>query len=290
MTAKELLAKGFGRILAVWLVLVGAYAFAVWERIGELWTVAIVSVVGGTVAGLLLISIIGLITGGRDRAAIHRALSGEAPRDGQLEAASGPISAIYRPLEAPFTGQLCVAYEYTVVRRHRGPTEFVGAALAPSVIETIRGPARLPGWSLLNDFPITPDGRIDRVRGTHYLSSTASERLGVTGILPMFAELLSDDDGAIRKDFRHVDTVNLEGRRIRESSIPVGATVTILGQWSDARRGFVAAPPGMNQLFPGDLAVARRRLRKNAVTLFAIHVGFFVVFNAMLVVKFRLGQ
>src|SRR5687767_8536247 len=148
---------------------------------------------------MLLASFVGLFTGGGDRAAIDRALSGEAPRDGRLEAASGRINTIHRPLEAPFTGELCVAYEYSVERKHRGPTEFVGAALAPSVIETIRGPARLLGWSMLNEFPITPDERVDRVRGTHYLSSTASEQLGFTGILPTFAELLSDDDGAVRK-------------------------------------------------------------------------------------------
>jgi len=285
VTPKELFAKGFDRIAVVWLVLVVAYAVAIWERVDGFSVVVLLAVIGGTVTGLLLASFIGLFTGGRERAAIRRALRGEAPRDGQLEAASGRINAIERPLESPFTGQLCVAYEYTVERRPRGPTEFIGAALTPSMIETIRGPARLLGWSMLNDFPIARNERIDLVRGTNYLSSTAVG-LTVKGVLPMIAELLSDDDGAIRRDFRHVDTVNLEGRRIRESSIPVGAPVTIVGQWSEARRGFVAAPPGMNQLFPGGLEAARRRLRKNTVALFAIHLGMFVLFHAILALRF----
>jgi Ankyrin repeats (3 copies) len=283
VAAKTGFTKSCGLVAAAWLALVGAYAYVAFGRIHEAAPAVAIGVLGGTFAAMLLSSFIGLFTGGRDRSAIRRAINGEAPRDGRLEAASGPIRALGQPLETPFTGQPCVAYDYDVKRAAQGASDFAGVALAPSAIDTPRGPARVLGWALLDQFPAAPDEDIDTARGTRYLSSAAMEPFGVTTILSTLGELVADDDGAIRKDFQiDADSVNLEGRRIRERSIPPGATVTILGYWSDARRGFAAVPPGINRLFAGDLRQTMREVGGDSVKTFAIAAAFFVALHALL--------
>src|SRR5262249_42449405 len=164
---------------------------------------------GRTVRGGPVGSFAGLFTGARDRAALRRAASGEPMRDGRLEAASGPIQPIATPLEAPFTGRPCVAYEYDV-KQHAAVTsrdqgtrasEYTGVALAPCAINTVRGSVRVLGWALLDQFQAAGDASIDRARGAAYLKSVPLEPLGITRILSVFGELLADDDGSIRKDF-----------------------------------------------------------------------------------------
>src|SRR5262245_37900504 len=117
-------------MLAVWLLLVGAYGYVAWERIREPMPAAVIAVLGGTFAAVLVGSFAGLFTGARDRAAIRRALNGEAFRDGRLEAASGAIRPIDAALQAPFTGRPCVAYEYDVKLPGGDRSEFAGVALA----------------------------------------------------------------------------------------------------------------------------------------------------------------
>jgi len=283
VTSKGLFTKSCGLALAAWLALIGAYAYVAFERIREPAPAAVIGVLGGTFTAMLLSSFIGLFTGGRDRGAIRRAINGEAPRDGRLEAASGPIRPLGQPLETPFTGRPCVAYDYDVKRAAKGASDFAGVALAPSAIDTPRGPAHVLGWAMLDQFPAASDEDIDTARGTRYLSSAAMEPFGLTTILSTLGELVADDDGAIRKDFQiDADSVNLAGRLIRERSIPPGATVTILGHWSDARRGFAAVPPGVNRLFAGDLHRTMREVGGGSVKTFAIAAAFFVALHALL--------
>jgi hypothetical protein len=276
--------KGCGFAIVVWLLLMGGYAYLTWQRIGDPMPAVLIGVLGGTFAGIFLSSFIGLFTGRRDRAALRRALAGNAPRDGRIEAASGPIRPLDRPLEAPFTGQPCVAYEYDIKRNLQGASDFAGVAMAPCAIETVRGRARVLGWSTLDQFPAVTDERIDRARGARYLSSASFEPLGVTSMLSTFGDLLTDDDGTIRKDFKiEGEGVDLEGRRIQERALPVGAVVTILGRWSESRGGFAAAgPASMNRLFAGDLASTRLLLSGDALKRFGIASFFFVVMHAFL--------
>src|SRR5579862_6681014 len=97
--------KGCGLILAVWLLLVGVYAALAWPKIHEAVPTAMIAILGGTFAAMLVGSFAGLFTGARDRAALARAVKGVPPKDGRLEAASGPIRPSGAPLHAPFTGR-----------------------------------------------------------------------------------------------------------------------------------------------------------------------------------------
>jgi hypothetical protein len=282
--------KGCGFILAVWIVLAGAYGYVAWQKTRELFPAAIVAVLGGTFASVLIGSFAGLFTGARDRAALRRAIGGDALRDGRLEAASGPIRPLDAPLQGPFTGRACVAYEYDVKPPGGEQSEFAGVALAPCAIDTPRGSVRVLGWAILDQFPREDSSAIDRVRGAAYLRAASLERLGLTSLISVLGELLADDDGMIRKDFQiGAATVDLEGRTIEERIVPVGAVVTLLGRWSEAKRGFApTGPSSLNRLFSGDLAGVRRQVGGNTVQTFAIGVFFFLALHALLVPMYLL--
>ena len=282
MASGRVFTKGCVFALAVWLLLIGAYAYVALGRIHDLVPSLAVGVLGGTFAAMLLSSFVGLFTGNRDRAAIRRAVNMEAMQDGRLEAASGPLQALDKPLEAPFSGQPCVAYEYDVKRPGGGASDYTGYAMAPCAAE-LRGPVRMLGWVMLDQFPAATEHQIDRTRGERYLSSATLERLGVTSILSVFKDLVADDDGTIRKDYRIDGDGNLDGRLITERALSVGTPVTLLGHWSEARGGFVAKGPAVNRLFRGDLDGTKKALGGNAVTTFGAAILFFVILHAILV-------
>lgn len=289
--------KGCGLTLVLWLALVGAYGYVAFQRIHELIPSAMIGVLGGTFASALVGSFIGLFTGAHDRAALRRAINAEPMRDGRLEAASGQIRPTGAPLDAPFTGRPCVAYEYDVKPPDGAASDFAGFALAPCAIQTIRGPVHVFGWAVLDPFPAADDNTIDRARGAAYLRTATFEKLGVTSALSVMGELMADQDGAIRKDLRVDGNVAaledegaLRGRAIQERIVPVGAMVTMLGRWSEARQGF--APGGavsINRIFAADLETARKALGGNAVRTFAIGLAFFLALHAILVPMFLLA-
>jgi len=193
--------KGCGLIVGLWIVLAAAYGYIAWQKTHEWVPSAMIAVLGGTFAAVLLGSVIGLFTGARDHGALRRAINGEPFRDGRLEAASGAIRPLAAALEAPFTGRSCVAYEYDVKQPGAGHSEFAGFALTPSVIDTLRGSVRVLGWPIQDTFP-QQAAAVGLDRGEAYLHTATFEPLGPTTILSVMNELLADDDGAIRKDLR----------------------------------------------------------------------------------------
>jgi ankyrin repeat protein len=276
--------KGCSLIFALWMVLVAAYGYVAWHRIPEPFPAALIAVLGGTFAWVLVASFIGFFTGGRDRAALRRAVNAEPLRDGRLEAANGPIRPLGAALEAPFTGRPCVVYQYDVKQPGAGHSEFAGYALTPSAISTVRGSVRVLGWPILDKFP-QEDATIDRARGLAYLQSATFESLGPTRILSVVSELLADDDGTVRKDLRIGDaTLDLAGRTITERIVPVGAPITMLGRWSDLKQGFTpAGPSSLNRIFAGDLEQTKQEIRGNTLQVFGAGVFFFVALHAILV-------
>ncbi|MCM3876626.1 MAG: hypothetical protein NEA02_09420, partial [Thermoanaerobaculia bacterium] len=207
------------------------------------------------------------------------------------EAATGPVRALGAPLEAPFTGLQCVAYEYNVKNRAEGRSDFTGVALAPCVIDTARGPVKILGWSLLDEFPKALKENIDRDRGLAYLQSAKFEPLGLSNALSFLSDLIADQDGTIRKDLRIADSEpNLEKRRIEERVVPVGSTVTILGTWSEARGGFAPeSSVAMNRLYPFGPDLLLRELRGKPLKAFGVAVFFFIALHAILVPMFFLA-
>jgi hypothetical protein len=283
--------KSCGLSVAVWLVLGCVYGGVAWKKTHETVPTAFIGILGGTFAAMLVGSAWGLVTGSDDRRALQRALEGEPPKDGRLEAATGTVRALGTPLEAPFTGQECVAYEYNVKNRAEGRSDFTGVALAPCAIETPRGPVKILGWSLLDQFPKALKDDVDRARGLAYLQSAKFEPLGLSNALSFLKDLIADQDGTIRKDMRIADAEpDLEKRRIEERVVPVNSTVTILGVWSEAQRGFApASSVAMNRLYPSGAAAVLKDVRWNSLKAFGIAVFFFVALHAILVPMYLLA-
>lgn len=277
--------KSCGLSFAVWLVFMGAYGFVALKKTKEAAPAAVIGFLGGTFAAMLFGSAWGLVTGGDDRAALKRAIKGDPLEDGRLEAATGNVRALGTPLEAPFTGRPCVAYEYDVKNPGAGRSDFTGVALTPCAIETTRGPVRILGWSMLGEFEAATPDDIDPARGLSYLESAPFEALGVTNALSFLSKLVADQDGAIRKDLRIADSVpHLEGRRIEERIVPSGGRVTVLGIWSEAQRGFKpASSMMMNRLYPFSPAPILAGLRGSTLKTFGIALFLFIVLHAILV-------
>src|SRR5262249_59237092 len=114
MASARVFTKGCAFALLVWFLLIGAYAYVAWGRIHDRGAAAAIGVLGGTSAGMVLSSIIGLFTGGRDRSAIRRAVNMEARRDGRLEAPSRPLRALGQPFGAPLSRQPRVICRYNL--------------------------------------------------------------------------------------------------------------------------------------------------------------------------------
>ena len=233
----------------------------------------------------------GIVTGGSDREALKRAVAGDAPKDGRLEAASGRVRALGAPLEAPFTGRACVAYEYNVKNPDAQRSDFAGVALAPCAIDSPRGPVRILGWSMLEEFPKTVQDEMDLARGLAYLRHASFEPLGITNALSFFKELVTDQDGSIRKDMRIGDgEPDLQGRHIEERIVPDGSTVTVLGIWSEAERGFAPGSSAfMNRLYPVSPSSVLMDVRGSALKSFGIAAFLFIVLHAILVPMYFLA-
>lgn len=283
--------KSCGLSAAVWLAFMGVYGWVAWQKTRETVPAAAIGFLGGTFAAMLFGSAWGLASGGTEREALKRAAAGKEPKDGRLEAASGRVRALGAPLEAPFTGRTCVAYEYDVKNPDAERSDFAGVALAPCAIDSPRGPVRILGWSLLDEFPKALQEEIDRDRGLSYLRQTRFEPLGLASVLTFFKGLVTDQDGAIRKDMRIADSEpDLAGKRIEEKVVPEGSTVTVLGIWSEAQRGFAPGSSAtLNRLFPVSPASVLMDLRGSALKTFGISLFLFLALHAILVPMYFLA-
>ena len=281
--------KSCGLHAALWLVLVGAYAGVAWWRIQEAVPALVIGFLGGTFATLVASSAVGLLMGQKDRAALRRARNGLPPKDGRLEAATGPIRPVGAPLEGPFTGKECVAYEYDVKDSDEARSAFTGFALAPCAIDTSTGPVRLLGWAVLDEFEVD-EKELDRERGAAYLRGASSEPLGLKSALSTLGSLLVDDDGSLRRDLRIEGAgIDLAGRKVSEKVVPVGATVTALGVWSALKGGFAPSGATVNRLYPfGPSVTIEEVVRKSRMT-FAVACFFFLALHAILVPMYLLS-
>ena len=106
-----------------------------------------------------------------------------------------------------------------------------------------------------------------------------------TRILSVVSELLADDDGTVRKDLRIGDaTPDLEGRTTTERIVPVCASITMLGRWSDLKLGLMpAGPSSLKRDLESALEQTKQEIRGNTLQVFGAGVLFFVVLHAILV-------
>lgn len=194
-----------------------------------------------------------VIFGDGDGTAYKRALQGAPLREGAIEAVWGTIMPIGETIDAPFSGQPCVAYEYDAkkpaVKNDEGETQpqgskMTGFALAPSVIRSSRGDVRLLGFSMLTNFPEENLRLIgdSLERAQRFLEATTFEAQGlVSAVLSQMDSAMANDAGAARKDWLITkrEAIDLEMSDLCEKRIAAGDTVTAVGIWDPARGGLV---------------------------------------------------
>jgi hypothetical protein len=188
--------------------------------------------------------------------------SGEQFEDGATVTVLGHIRAVGLTLAAPFSGKPAVLYSYDINHISQGRHEannvqdFSGYALTPCAIDSPHGSVRLLGFPLLEGFDKTNfDTEDGRRNATAYLESTQftdMEGFHPGAIYHEVKELLTDEDGQLRKDWKMTEDRDLSDKHLQEQLVASGEQVCAIGVWSAAKRGLV--PSGMNvtRLLRGD--------------------------------------
>jgi Ankyrin repeats (3 copies) len=227
---------------------------------------------GGGVSLLLVIGAFRNVWSARkSRALLDHALTGAPFEDGQRIAAVGPVMALGAPIHAPFSEIPCVFYSWEIAHVHPGRSQsrpqrikdFSGFALTPCVVQTPTGNVRILGFPVLEGFAeVSERGDLAYKRARAYLSSVSFEKVGVTNAFSQLKDLLTDEDGHLRKDWQMAgDDFQLDSKvhSLWEQMVKDGETVCALGVYSAERRGIVPKGEGI-KLVRGDSEKARKTL------------------------------
>jgi hypothetical protein len=209
----------------------------------------------------------GAVTSARDAMRVSSESSfggygGEQFEDDAIVTVVGHISAVGSSLRAPFSGNAAVLYSYDIDHISQGSQDssnvmdFSGFALAPCAIDSPHGSVRILGFPLLEGFPkksySTDEGRKNAAA---YLEAT--ELKDMQGFHPgtiihEIKELLTDDDGQFRKDWKMTEDRDLSDKQLREQMVAPGDQVCAIGRWSAAKRGLIPPAGGVIRLLQGD--------------------------------------
>ena len=280
--------------------LFGGYYYVLTPRV-EWPGNAFLSGFGAVFTGIFISGVFGLFRAYRDGRRLRGASSNAVGtfKDGQMVAVAGVIRPLNAPLAAPFSGTPCVAYDYDIVHiAHRSTDngtetyeahDISGLALTPSIIDTPTGGVRLLSFAMLEEFPRqlqnSPSAR-DRARA--YVANTLFKPMGVTKVFSAFnalSEALTDEDGAVRMDWRMNDgEIEYETSTIRERLVLPGQQVSAVGKYSTEKRGLIAeGMTSLIQLRPGDAETATRQMMRTAWSTFGAGTLFFVVCHIFIV-------
>lgn len=205
------------------------------------------------------------------RGVLRRARSGTPPKDGKPMLAFGVVRPLGEPLIAPFSGTPCVSYMYRMYHVHRPVVSF-NVATGAGGQRLSRAQIVVHGWGYRST-PFALDGPSGRVqvfgaprleiaatsptddeamaRARRFLQNTQFEPMRgnavatVSQALSYMAELLTDADGDVRRDFKRegadVDPADVV---LEECVLPVGGEASVHGPWSSSR-GAIVAPGRM---------------------------------------------
>jgi ankyrin repeat protein len=287
--------------------LFGAYYVVLTPRV-EWPGNAFLSGFGAVFSGIFISGLFGVFRAYRDARRLRGASSNAVGtfKDGETVAVAGTIRPLDAPLTAPFSGTPCVAYDYDIVHiAHRSTSngtetyeqhDISGLALTPSIIDTPTGGVRLLSFAMLEEFPRqvqnSPSAH-DRARD--FVARTTFKPMGLTKVFTAFnalSEALTDEDGAVRMDWRMTDgEINYNSATIRERLVLPGQQVNAVGKYSTERRGLIAeGMASLIQLRPGDAQTASRKMVGSAWSTLAIGTLFFVVCHAFIVGVFFMSE
>ncbi|HEV7426074.1 MAG TPA: ankyrin repeat domain-containing protein [Thermoanaerobaculia bacterium] len=187
---------------------------------------------------------------------------GEQFADDAMATVVGHIRPVGSSLRAPFSGKPAVLYSYDIdhySHTSEGSSEtkdYSGFALAPCAIDSPHGSVRIFGFPLLEGFPKRPyDSDEGRRNAAAYLESTPLKDMQgfhPGTIIHEIKELLTDDDGQFRKDWKMTDDRDLSDKHLHEQLVSPGDQVCAIGRWSAAKHGLIPPAGGVIRLLQGD--------------------------------------
>ena len=245
---------------------------------------------GGLIGGAILWLGLGYLAGIAEKRRKSRLLSdamfGVPPRDGELVAVVGHITPVGESLYSPFKRTQCVAYEYKglVNRRKSTSTDYLGAALTPSVIQGPRGTMNILAWPTLDVPSSSCNGDEEKRNAVEYAAKTE--------FTPMKMLQAEETEGTkIRYDHRSVSATELQNASLWEKSLPVGQPVCAFGHYSAGEGGLRHDPKSLLPsltIMNGDPDVVRSRFARRSIGNFigglifiGLALGAFVTFYAL---------
>lgn len=185
-------------------------------------------------------------------ALLSRARAGRPPaRDGPI-LATGVVRTEGPPLISPITGQPCAAYQYRMFKRERYQQDewrtrvfYWGYASVPFRLDTASESLRVMAMPrFVGDAPQYGDVPEAIAHAEIYIAATRFEtgevqfKLGAA--LDLVDSVFTEQRLVIRHDGRDAAApATLDGLRIEEHVLPVGATASAWAQWSAERRAIV---------------------------------------------------
>jgi hypothetical protein len=291
--------RGCSFYLVSWAIAAAAYWYLLRDRIlpgnTGTWLPILVGFFMAMVIGMIKTSFDSIGDVRRVRQALEPGgFTGEQPRDGQNLAVAGHIRPLGMPLTAPFSHKRAVLYNYEVEhpgtssrRGNTGPTkDYSGLALTPSVIDTTRGQVKLLCFPQIEgetkEVVFGPDAlrnAQDYIRATQWGSMT---QINPAQIYREVRELLTDDDGQIRKDFKIHGCEDLSGATLIEQVVEPGAQVFAFGRWSEEKRGLIPDQGVPARMVVGDTSHVLKTLRGKVISGFIFALVFAGVVNGIL--------
>src|SRR5881394_1759351 len=212
--------------LLTWAALSAAYWYWLHQHLNppaDVW----VSIAAGFIMAVVVGTIRTAFASAGDAQRVRRALEpagfmGDQPKDGETIAVAGTIRPLGEALLAPFSRKRAVLYSYEI--EHDNPSmrnemrtvkDYSGFALTPSVIDSMRGAVKLLCYPQLEavdkDVVITPDAVTNAKEYIANTQWTSMEGFNPAQIYREVREMLTDDDGQIRKDWRMSRREDLSG-------------------------------------------------------------------------------
>lgn len=233
------------RLFVVYALLAAGVAVVVYHRFPDMTTAVWSGIIAGFFVWLVFLYLWAIPSNLLDWVRLR---PGVKPRDGKKSAVIGQIRASGASLHAPFTKTPCVAYHYKIISMatENQSTDYEGFALVPSYIATEEGQVRVMAYPEL-DVPWERASGIEaKQRAREYIAATNflnTRGGGIKGLINELKQLLADDDGSIRYDYRiEPVTDDLDSCRLEERVILSGDTVCAVGRYSEERRALVPDP------------------------------------------------
>jgi hypothetical protein len=200
-----------------------------------------------------------------------RAALGRGLRDGETAVVFGTVEERGPLLEAPFTGESCVGYQYVVQHNTGGRigtvTDYEGCALAPFVIRGPLGALAVlapPGKEIFYEIPFqTLQGDDAFAHAERYLQATDFGQPG--GLLGHVSRReTTNGPGSFKQDQRNEPQPDLRSCTLNQKVLRPRDEVHVAGIHSEAKQAIEPDPDGIMKplhVVPGGEASLARKIR-----------------------------